>query len=145
MPCDNINCIQMLSLRHKWPLAVSEVRTGLGGFRNWGSFIYCHNSLQATGRELWYRLPNFIQSNYMGSSLVLWFKFELRRNTNSCIYIYVTIVQPWTEHSGQYKMVDIVQTFSSAFSWMKIYEFRLVFHWSLFTRVKLTIFQHWFG
>ena len=27
---------------------------------------------------------------------------------------------------------------------MKMYEFRLRFHWSLFLRVQLTIFQHWF-
>ena len=32
-------------------------------------------------------------------------------------------------------------TFSSAFSWMKMYEFRLRFHWSLFLRVQLIIFQ----
>ena len=36
-------------------------------------------------------------------------------------------------------------TFSSAFSWMKMFEFLLKFHWSLFLRVKLTIFQHWFS
>ena len=35
-------------------------------------------------------------------------------------------------------------TFSSAFSWMKMFEFLLNFHWSLFLRVELTIFQHWF-
>ena len=35
-------------------------------------------------------------------------------------------------------------TLSSAFSWMKMFEFRLKFHWSLFLRVQLTIFQHWF-
>ena len=35
-------------------------------------------------------------------------------------------------------------TFSHAFSWMKKYEFQLTFHWSLFLRVKLTIFQCWF-
>ena len=35
-------------------------------------------------------------------------------------------------------------TFSDAFSWMKINEFRLKFHWSLFLRVQLTIFHHWF-
>ena len=38
----------------------------------------------------------------------------------------------------------LLQTFSNAFSWMKMYEFRLMFHWSLFIRVQLTIFQHWF-
>ena len=35
-------------------------------------------------------------------------------------------------------------TFSNAFYWVKMYGFRLKFHWSLFLRVQLTIFQHWF-
>ena len=48
-------------------------------------------------------------------------------------------------HWGRDKMDAISQTtFSSAFSWMKMFEFRLKFHWSLFLRVQLTIFQHWF-
>ena len=42
-------------------------------------------------------------------------------------------------------MAAIFQTTSSnAFSWTKAYEFRSRFHWSLFLRVQLTIFQHWF-
>ena len=58
---------------------------------------------------------------------------------------------PWVHrdasltHWGRDKMAAISQTtFSGAFSWMKIYEFRLRFHWSLFLRFELTIFQHWF-
>ena len=35
-------------------------------------------------------------------------------------------------------------TFSRAFSGIKMLEFWLKFHWNLFIRVKLTIFQHWF-
>ena len=35
-------------------------------------------------------------------------------------------------------------TFSNVFSSMKMFEFRLKFHWSLFPRVQLTIFHHWF-
>ena len=35
-------------------------------------------------------------------------------------------------------------TFSNRFRWMKMYEFRLKFHWSLFLRVQLTIFHDWF-
>ena len=35
-------------------------------------------------------------------------------------------------------------TFSNAFSWTKMLEFGLNFHWSLFRRVQLTIFQQWF-
>ena len=42
-------------------------------------------------------------------------------------------------------MVAILQTtFWNAFSWMKMYEFQLKFHWSWFVRVQLTIYQHWF-
>ena len=36
------------------------------------------------------------------------------------------------------------KTFSNAISLMKMYDFLLRFHWSLFLRVQLTIFQHWF-
>ena len=58
-------------------------------------------------------------------------------------------VYAWSEglltHWGRDKMDAISQaTCSSAFSWMKILEFRLKFHWSLFLRVQLTISQHWF-
>ena len=46
---------------------------------------------------------------------------------------------------GRDKMASIFQTtFSIAFSSMKIFKFRLRFHWSLFPRVQSTIFQHWF-
>ena len=48
-------------------------------------------------------------------------------------------------HWGRDKMDAISQTtFSSAFSSMKMFEFWLKFHWSLFVGVQLTIFQHWF-
>ena len=47
-------------------------------------------------------------------------------------------LRPW-------QMAAIFQTtFSNAFSWMKMIEFRLGFHWSLFLRFELTIFHHWF-
>ena len=47
-------------------------------------------------------------------------------------------------HWGRNKIAAISQTFSSAFSWMKIYQFRLIFHSILFPMAKLTIFKHWF-
>ena len=53
-------------------------------------------------------------------------------------------VRPLT-HWGRDKMDAISQTtLSNAFSCMKMFQFRLKFHWSLFLRVQLTIFQHWF-
>ena len=43
------------------------------------------------------------------------------------------------------KMVAIFRTtLSNAFPWMKMYKFRLRFHWNLFLRVQLTMFQPWF-
>ena len=48
-------------------------------------------------------------------------------------------------HWGRDQIDTISQTtFSNAFSRMKMNEFRLGFHWSLFLRFELTIFQHWF-
>ena len=48
-------------------------------------------------------------------------------------------------HWGRDKMAAVSQTtLSNAFSWMKMYKFRLIFHLSLFPRVQLTILQHWF-
>ena len=51
----------------------------------------------------------------------------------------------WLTHWGWDKMDPISQTtLSSTFSWMKMQEFRLKFHWSLFLRDQLIIFLHWF-
>ena len=48
-------------------------------------------------------------------------------------------------HWGRDKMDAIFQTtFSSEFSWMKMYKFRLRFLWNLFLGFELTIFHHWF-
>ena len=57
--------------------------------------------------------------------------------------------QKWSDmhltHWGRDKMAAIFQTtFWNGFSSMKMYEYRLKFHLSLFLRVKLTIFRHWF-
>ena len=46
---------------------------------------------------------------------------------------------------GRDTMAAISQTtHSSVFYWMKILEFGLKFHWSLFPKAGLMIFQHWF-
>ena len=43
---------------------------------------------------------------------------------------------------GRDKMDAILQmTFSTAFLWMKMFEFRLQFHWNLYQRVQLIILQ----
>ena len=48
-------------------------------------------------------------------------------------------------HGDRAEMDNLSQmTFSNVFASMIMFEFCLKFHWSLFLRVKLTIFQHWF-
>ena len=48
-------------------------------------------------------------------------------------------------HWGRDKMAATFQTiFSNPFSWMKMYKFRLRFHWSLFLRVESTVLHYWF-
>ena len=59
--------------------------------------------------------------------------------------IFTMLQQPFLTHWGQDEIDAIPQTtFSNAFSWMKMNECRLGFHWSLFLRFELTIFPHWF-
>ena len=54
-------------------------------------------------------------------------------------------LNPLLTHWGRDKMDAISQTtFSNAFSWIKMHEFRLRFRWSLFLGFELTIFQYWF-
>ena len=48
------------------------------------------------------------------------------------------------KHWCQDKMAAIYHTFLKAYSSMKMYEFQLKFHWSLFPIVQLTISLHWF-
>ena len=60
---------------------------------------------------------------------------------------FLVMTSPCTglTHWGRDKIDAILQTtFSNAISWMKMFEFRLKFHWGLFLKVQLTIFQHWF-
>ena len=70
---------------------------------------------------------------------------SLKRGYNK--YNFVNEPEKWWNltHWGRHKMAAIFHTtFSNAFSWMNMYEFHLRFHWNLFLRFKLTIFQHWF-
>ena len=47
-------------------------------------------------------------------------------------------------HWDSNKMANILQTFCNAYSWMKMLEFWVKFHWNLFLWVQLMISQHYF-
>ena len=70
----------------------------------------------------------------------------LTKHMRPCHLCFVITMQKIIlTHWGRDKMAAIFQTtLSNAFSWMKMYKFRLRFHWSLFPRVQLAIYQYWF-
>ena len=73
-----------------------------------------------------------------------WWPRDTRSNDINPIKVGISGPRTLT-HWGRDKMAAVSQTtLSSAFLWMKMLEFRLRFHWSLFLRVELTIIQHWF-
>ena len=62
-----------------------------------------------------------------------------------CLTRWWRHTQQQLTHWGRDKLDAISQTtFSSAFSWMKMYELRLKIHWSLFLRVQLHQPRLWF-
>ena len=64
-------------------------------------------------------------------------------NISNLAAILVHIEISGLKHWGGDKMATFIQmTYSIAFSWIKMYEFWLRFHWGLFLRVQLTMFQH---
>ena len=90
-------------------------------------------NVEAT-REPWYMCDAFMYFSY--KYFIQWHVIldSLMMEFDSVVKVFNT---------GRDKMSTISQTtFSSAFSRMKIFAFRLRFHWSLFPRVQLIISQH---
>ena len=81
----------------------------------------------------------------MTQTVVLLFRWRqprditLRPEQNGC---HFAVLPCW----GRHKVAAIFRTtFSNAFSWIKMYEFRVRIHLSLFLSVQLTTRQHWFS
>ena len=106
---------------------------------------------------LWAVSPKF------NSNITVWMRHFHAEITNGswflhCLNTTTLIDQAWGSkmgvestlmhfltHWGLDKMDATSQTtFSSAFSWMQMFDFWLKLHWSLFPRIQLTIFHHWF-
>ena len=106
-----------------------------------------NNHLIATMIELLSRkwlIPkplNHIYSNLKIHHVSYGLEHEMEESLPWRLDILFIILTHWSRD----QMDAISQTiFSNAFSWMKMFQLRLKFHWSLSPRVKLTIFQHWF-
>ena len=77
--------------------------------------------------------------NFLSRKLWLPSRISIHHSYNN------TMVHTQLTHRGRSKMACIFQTiYLDAFYWMKMREFRFVFHWMLFISSQLTIIQHWF-
>ena len=95
-----------------------------------GPLTHLHRCIDIS---LYYETWEHVPVHWRQGKCQLWSNFFMYRPTVVLTY--------W----GRDKMAAISQTtFSNGFSWMKMLEFRLRFHWSLFLRFQLTIIQHWF-
>ena len=106
-------------------------------------FMFCRKTFHMN-EEIW-------RENDM--LLIVWFyhnSFKMNAiiwTNDGLVYwcTYASLCLNELTHWGRDKMDAISQkTFSSAFSWLKMFEFQLKFHWSLFLGAQLAIFQHWF-
>ena len=67
-------------------------------------------------------------------------KWCFSRGSTVLQYLFRRKAKNSLSYWGRDKMAaNFLTTFSNAFPWMEIYQFRLRFHWSLFPRVQLTI------
>ena len=91
------------------------------------------------------------QRNWQVVNLLAWLEHNVMQNVYYILLLshlsqHVGCRWPGTlTHWGWDEMNNISRTtFWNVFSSMKMFEFSFKFRWSLFPRVQLTIFQHWF-
>ena len=96
--------------------------------------------------EIWINLRRFYLRNCKWMPLVKWRSLCLGFSVSHWPISRLVWVG-WASliNSLRPRQMDAISqtTSSSAFSWMKMFEFRLKFQWSDL-RVQLTLFQHWF-
>ena len=104
--------------------------------------------------------PNFIAkdpfhniqspvSNILAMLYIMTVWHQAITRTNDCLVhwriftliYYSRCLTHWDRHKMS---VTSQATYSNAFSVMKMYGFRLIYHWIIFLRVQLTIFHYWF-
>ena len=90
---------------------------------------------------LYIYIRTYITVNYMLCKILAWlwaFCKDIKADMHGHFLNNINTLRP--------RQMDAISqmTFSNVFSWMKMFDFRLKFHWSLNPMVQLTIFQQWF-
>ena len=71
-------------------------------------------------------------------------KWHFSRPTSNSMTFQGKLKIPWLFQARMNQAYCFSEREISSFSWLKMCKFRLRFHWSLFPRVQLIIFRHWF-
>ena len=136
-----------------FPEFIADLGTPQTIFRpaSWRPCFKIHDNPTPTSPRLFNSLPCYIISYQPLCSEVTGILIQVTRCISSCNSCNFASGLNMIQHSvlihtlRPRQMAAFFQTtFSNAFSWMKMYQFRLRFHWGLFLLVQLTIFQHWF-
>ena len=143
---------QSLTSTVYWCIA-SKLKVPIFFFMKWTTrfcvLIYqCSISLTLAVLQRQKSLPDIGSTNYMSAAWLPWDSQWSLASTPWAMNLYFKFraIYFWLlTHWGRDKMAAFSQTtFSNAFSSMKMFEFRLQFHWSLFLWFELTILRHWF-
>ena len=105
-------------------------------FSNW--YHICHNDVQM----MWANS----NSCYLKSSYRMDYSMMIYPNNNAvtgCVTSTVIVTVKINTLRPRQMAAIFQTTFWNVFSWMKMFEFRVKFHWSLFLKVQLTMLQHW--
>ena len=134
-PLLGTNFSEIFSKIHSFPFKKMHLKTSSA---KWRPFCLGLNVLMAAQCITF---PNEEEQNFRVKSVAV---ITRCNKTWECIH-YCSERGRTSTHWGRDKMAAVSQTtLLNAFSLMKMLEFRLRIHWSLFLRVQLTIFQHWF-
>ena len=138
-------CMNMFKKIWFWMTIVANISWALSAKLHWDEGQ--NSKLTLVQVMTWYRqATSYYLSQCRHSSLlpygITWPQWV--NGTNS-VTVQVNVSLVYLTHWSRDKMAAMLQnTFSDAFSWTKLHEFHLKFHLSLFLRVQLTIFHHWF-
>ena len=136
-PCVIFWSIPLLKMARTFVVNHIIIKSKVWTFRH--CFWLCNNTTACMFiAVLW---GNF--SDIRFAALITMIKRDHRNNCNSRAHAGVRIK---LINSLRPRQMDAISqtTFWNEFSWMKMHEYRLKCHWSLFPRAQLIISQHWF-
>ena len=103
-------------------------------------FIFCFQSLTESFKD-YYMFFSFL---YMKNSYLTYNIWDIQYTHEICTW-FCWALSPCLICWSQDKLANILQTFSNAYYWMKLFVFWIKLPCNLYPKVKLTACQYWFS